>query len=106
MLEAGLGLRVGLTPPLDVTVGRGGRVEYVEIDPIRCFVVRVSDDSVHELVVRGGEYCTIDLPRSFYYRSVEYRVPRRSLFSTTTTKVEYQPSKRQTSTTSAHRQRG
>ena len=38
VLEAGLGLRVGLAPPLDVTVGRGGRVEYVEVDPRCCTV--------------------------------------------------------------------
>ena len=60
VLEAGLGLRVGLAPPLDVTVGRGGRVEYVEIDPIRCFVVRVGDDGVHELVLRGGDAVEVD----------------------------------------------
>ena len=60
VLKAGLGLRVGLAPPLDVTVGRGGRVEHVEVDPIRCFVVRVGDDGVHELVLRGGDAVEVD----------------------------------------------
>ena len=56
VLEVGLGLRDDLAPPLDVTVGRRGRIEYVEIDPTRCLVVRVGDNSgVHEFVVRGGE---------------------------------------------------
>jgi hypothetical protein len=60
VLEAGLGLRVGLASPLDVAVGRGGRVEYVKIDPIRCFVVRVGDNGVHELVLRGGDAVEVD----------------------------------------------
>ena len=32
VLEAGLGLSVGLAPPLNVAIGRGSRIEYVEID--------------------------------------------------------------------------
>ena len=39
VLQAGLGLRVDLAPPLDMTIGRGGGIEYEEIDPVRCFVV-------------------------------------------------------------------
>ena len=34
VLEAGLGLGVDLVTVLDVAVGRGGRVEDVEIDPV------------------------------------------------------------------------
>ena len=32
VLQAGLGLRVDLAPPLDVTIGRGVGIEHVEID--------------------------------------------------------------------------
>ena len=32
----------------------------MEIDPIRCFVVRVGDDGVHELVLRGGDAVEVD----------------------------------------------
>jgi hypothetical protein len=60
VLQAGLGLRVNLAPPLDMTIGRGGGIEYVEIDPVRCFVVRVGDDGVHKLVVRGGDAVEVD----------------------------------------------
>ena len=60
VLQAGLGLRVDLAPPLDMTIGRGGGIEYVEIDPVRCFVVRVGDNDVHELVLRGGDAVEVD----------------------------------------------
>jgi hypothetical protein len=60
VLHARLSLRVGLASPLDVTVGGGGGIEYVKIDPVRCFIVRVGDDGVHELVVRGGDAVEID----------------------------------------------
>ena len=64
MLEAGLGLGVDLAPPLDVTVGRGGRIEYVEIDrrpnTMLRYAVRVGDNGVHEFVVRGGDAVEVD----------------------------------------------
>ena len=49
-----------LNSPLNVVIGRGGRIEYVEVDPVGSFVVRVGDDGIHELVVRGGDAVEVD----------------------------------------------
>ena len=46
-------------PSLNVAIGRGGEIECVEV-AARSFVVRVGDDGIHELVVRGGDAVEVD----------------------------------------------
>ena len=60
VLEAGLGLGVELVTALDVAVGRGCGIEDVEVDPVRSFVVRIGDDGIRELIIRGGDAVEVD----------------------------------------------
>ena len=56
-----MGLGINLVAALHEAMGRGGGVEYVEVDPIRRLVVRVGDDGVHVFVARGGNAVEVKL---------------------------------------------